>query len=128
MEESSIVVDIFVRIVIPILTLVGGWFFGVFRTKQKKQKDILDNVTQILDMQKNYIADQDEERKKDREDRKRLEALLDAKNKSIRAANWCEHTNKGGGCPVLVEENKADIDRCSTCKLHNPEDNAHSED
>lgn len=117
--EHTIVVDILERVGIPILTLFGGWFAHLFRTRQKKEQDILSNVQQILAMQKQYIAEQDEENKRTRDINKRLEAKLDGKNKSIRKANWCKYTNEGEGCPVLNQEEKNDgEDKCETCKYH----------
>ena len=119
---SATVIDIFVKIILPILTLLGGWFGHMFRTKQKKEQDILTNVQQILEMQKQYIAEQDEENRKTRDVNKRLEAKLDGKNKSIRKANWCKYTNEGDGCPVLNEEEKHDgPDKCDTCKFNTQE-------
>ncbi len=122
-------------IVLPVVTLVFGWFAKVFRDKQKKEHDILDNVQQILDMQKKYIEQQqslikelnEKLREKDQtiEDAqkliKRVEAKLDRKERSIRQANKCKYTNEGGGCPVLRydEEHNIDIDinECATCQL-----------
>ena len=119
--EHTIVVDILERVGVPILTLMGGWFAHLFRTRQKKEQDILSNVQQILAMQKQYIAEQDEENKHTRDINKRLEAKLDGKNKSIRKANWCKYTNEGEGCPVLHQEEKNDgdhYDKCETCKYN----------
>ena len=113
-------------IVLPVVTLVFGWFAKVFRDKQKKEHDILDNVKQILDMQKKYIEDQQAQiREKDRtiEDAqkliKRVEAKLDRKERSIRQANKCKYTNEDGGCPVLRydEEHNIDTSECATCQL-----------
>lgn len=115
--ETSIV-EILERVLLPILGLVGGWFAHLFRSKQKKEADILDNVMQILNMQKDYIKEQDSQNKETRDINKRLEAKLDRKNKSIRKANWCKYTNEDDGCPVLVNEEKYEDDRCQTCKYH----------
>lgn len=129
---ESAIVDIFVRVLLPILTLVGGWFAHLIRTKQKKEADILDNVKQILEIQKEYIEDQ----KKIIDERddviwesknliKRLEAKLDRKSKSIRKANMCKFTNEGDGCPVLLQEEKNETDEfdCDKCKLKNTQGN-----
>ena len=111
--------DIAREVLLPILTAVGGWFASIWRSKQKKEKDILENVSQILALQKAYIAEQDDENKKTRDINKRLEAKLDGKNRSIRKANWCKYTNEGDGCPVLNQEEKNDgEDKCETCKYH----------
>ena len=115
---ESTVLEILERAVLPILTLIGGWFAHLIRSKQKKEHDILENVMQILNMQKEYIAEQDVQNKETRDINKRLEAKLDKKNKSIRKANWCKYTNEGDGCPVLVNEEKFEEDKCETCKYH----------
>ena len=106
------------RVGIPVLTLLGGWFGHMFRTKQKKEADVLENVKQILEMQKQYIADQDEENRKTRDFNKQLEEKLEGKRRSIRQANWCKFTNEGDGCPVLNHEQKMDGDKCEICKYN----------
>lgn len=106
---------------IPILTLIGGWFAHLWRTKQKKEADILDNMKQILTMQKEYIADQDAENKKTRDMNARLERKLDEKRESIRQANKCKHTVDGDGCPVLIHEDELD-EKCKNCDLKNNAD------
>lgn len=115
MNLSSIATDV----LIPILTLIGGWFAHLIRSKQKKESDILENVQQILQMQKDYIADQDAQNKKNCNMIARLEKKLDDKNRSIRQANKCKHTNEGDGCPVLgmeEKQEKCDLD-CGNCKI-----------
>lgn len=120
--ESAVFIDIVEKIVLPLLTLFVGSIWQKFRTRQKKEADILANVQQILQLQKDYIAEQDEENKKTRDMNKRLEAKLDGKNKSIRKANWCKFTNEGDGCPVLKQEEKNDdYNKCDICK-YNQED------
>ena len=116
MEGGSIIVDIMRDVALPIVTAIIGWFASIWRSKQKKEKDVLENVTQILDMQKTYIADQDEENRKTRDLNRLLEKKLDDKRESIRRANHCRYTAEGDGCPVLahVFENAPDID--SVCE------------
>ena len=112
----SAVISILKDIGIPILTAVGGWFASVWRNKQKKEADVLTNVTQILEMQKQYIAEQDAENKKTRDMNRRLEKKLDDKRESIRKANKCKFTNEGDGCPVLEHEDFLD-EKCKNCEL-----------
>lgn len=114
---DTIVIDIAERVLLPILTLVGGWFAHLFRSKQKKEADILQNVMQILDLQKKYIADQDAENKKTRDMNARLERKLDGKRDSIRQANKCKYTAEGDGCPVLKHEDELD-EKCKNCNLN----------
>lgn len=124
MEDNNILLILLEKVGIPVLTLVGGWFVGLYRSKQKKEADILDNMKQILQMQKAYIADQDAENKKTRDMNARLEKKLDGKNASIRQANKCKYTNEGDGCPVLVHEDAID-EKCKNCTLR---DNAKGKD
>lgn len=119
---DAVVIDVAERVLLPILTLVGGWFAHLFRSKQKKEADILQNVMQILDLQKKYIADQDAENKKTRDMNARLERKLDGKRDSIRQANKCKYTAEGEGCPVLRHEDELD-EKCENCEL-NKHDNS----
>lgn len=110
--------EAFERILLPVLTLVGGWFGHLIRSKQKKEGDILENVKQILEMQRQYIASQDDENKKTRDMNARLEKKLNDKRDSIRQANKCKYTAEGDGCPVLLHEDKTE-EQCENCNLRN---------
>lgn len=116
--DGTLFYDIANTIILPSLTAVGGWFASVWRSKQKKEADVLDNVKQILELQKEYITEQQEVIAENKNMIKRLEAKLDRKSKSIRQANRCKYTNEDDGCPVLVCEEKFDesAPECSTCK------------
>lgn len=120
MMDSS-VVEVLKDIILPAFTAVVGWFASVWRSRQKKEADVLTNVQQILGLQKEYIASQDAENKKTRDMNARLEKKLDDKRRSIRQANWCKFTNEGDGCPVLNHEQKIDGDRCETCQYNKEE-------
>lgn len=126
MMDSS-VVEVLKDIILPAFTAVVGWFASVWRSRQKKEADVLTNVQQILGLQKEYIASQDAENKKTRDMNARLEKKLDDKRRSIRQANWCKFTNEGDGCPVLNHEQKIDGDRCETCQ-YNKEEGDYSKD
>lgn len=126
MMDSS-VVEVLKDIILPAFTAVVGWFASVWRSRQKKEADVLTNVQQILGLQKEYIASQDAENKKTRDMNARLEKKLDDKRRSIRQANWCKFTNEGDGCPVLNHEQKIDGDRCETCQ-YNKEEGDNSKD
>ena len=121
MESSPLYLEILRDIGIPILTLIGGWFAHMFRTKQKKESDILDNVKQILEMQKSYIEEQASTIKETKDMNKRLERKLDKKDRSIRKANGCRFTNEGEGCPVLNQEDKGEYDKCDGCEYNKKE-------
>ena len=58
MGETSILSEILQNIGLPLVTGIMGWFGNMWRSRQRKDKDILDNVTQILDIQKKYIEEQ----------------------------------------------------------------------
>lgn len=118
MENSPFILDLLRDVALPAVTAILGWFASVWRSKQKKEKDVLENVSQILMIQKKYIADQDIENRKTREYNKHLERKLDDKRRSIRQANWCRFTNEGEGCPVLNHEEKVDGDKCATCRYN----------
>ena len=111
---DSVVLEILERVGLPILTLLGGWFGHMFRSRQKKEQDILQNVQQILNLQKEYIAEQDADKKKTRDMNARLERKLDEKRESIRQANKCKYTAADEGCPVLVHEDYLD-EKCKNC-------------
>ena len=114
-----------VNFVLPIVMGVVGWLGSAYRSKQKKEGDILDNVQRIIDIQDAHIKKSEEALAKSENLTKRLEAKLDRKSKSVRAANRCKFTNEGNGCPVLEQEEKNeyiyDVD-CNKCE-HNNENN-----
>lgn len=122
LENGADVIDVVERVGLPILTLIGGWFAHLFRSKQKKEADVLANVQQILSLQSDYIAKQDAENKKTRDMNARLEKKLDGKRESIRQANRCKHTAEGDGCPVLNHEDEMD-EKCKNCELNHCDDN-----
>ena len=117
MEGSSLILDLMRDVALPVITAIGGWFASVWRSKQKKEADVLQNVTQILEMQKTYIAEQDEENRKTRETNRLLAKKLDDKRESIRRANHCKYTAEGDGCPVLAHEDELD-DQCKRCEFN----------
>lgn len=113
MNLQSFLVDF----ILPIATLFVGWLGSAYRTRQKKEKDTLDNIQQILDIQKAYIADQQTELRGMRSHNRKLSEKLEHKDKSIRQANKCKYTNEGEGCPVLRAEEIHD-EHCATCHLN----------
>lgn len=107
------------EIITPILMLVVGWLTNAYRNKQKKEKDILDNVQQVIDIQKEHIKQCKEElnemqaeRAVERAERKKLEDKYDHKVRAVKEAYDCEgDTSK---CPVLVYDKNHHI--CETCE------------
>lgn len=123
---------------IPILgalvTGIIGWFGNAYRNKQKKEKDVLDNVQLIIDIQNQRIAKDEQERQEFRaeladskRDRLEMEHRLDLKRWSIRKALNCKYVNSDGGCPVIQQEEKNEQSiaqfKCETCKFQNDEEN-----
>lgn len=108
-----------VNFVLPVVMGVVGWLGSAYRSKQKKEGDILDNVQRIIDIQDEHIKKSEEALAKSENLNKRLEAKLDRKTKSVRAANKCKYTSEGDGCPVLNQEEKNehcyDIE-CTNCE------------
>lgn len=126
-EQFPLLYHVALNIGLPIVTLFMGWFGNAWRSRQRKEADILQNVQQILDLQKRYIDEQQQTILETRAMNKRLDLKLEQKNKSIRQANRCKFTNEGDGCPVLQNEEHNDRDKCVTCQF-NHEDNADSKD
>lgn len=118
---DTALIDGFERVLLPIITLLGGWFGHLFRSKQKKESDILDNVKQILVLQKSYIEEQASMLKETKDMNRRLEKKLDKKDRSIRRANICKFTSEGDGCPVLSSEEKYETDYCADCAYNKKE-------
>lgn len=110
-------------VALPIVTGFLGWIYSKYRNKQEREKDILDNVQRIIDLQDAQIKKQDDALHKANNVNQRLEAKLDRKNKSVRQANKCPFTTEGDGCPVLAQEEKNEhcysLD-CAKCEHHNP--------
>lgn len=111
--------DLFYKVVVPILSGFLGWVYSTYRNRQKKEHDILDNIERVLALQDAHV--QKTEKALERSDKlnQRLEAKLDRKSKSVRAANRCMYTNEGDGCPVLNQEELNEHvyqQDCSTCE------------
>lgn len=116
---NEVWMDILIKFILPIVTGVLGWAYSSYRNREKKESDILDNVQRILDLQDQHIKKTERTLERSENLNKRLEAKLDRKSKSVRAANKCKFTNEGEGCPVLLQEEKNElyygID-CSECE------------
>lgn len=117
--------DLWLQIALPVVSGLVGWFTNAYRNKQKKEGDILDNVQRIIAIQDAHIKKSEESLAKSENLNKRLEAKLDRKSKSVRAANRCKFTNEGEGCPVLNQEEKNEhcYDKdCAECEHNIKED------
>lgn len=110
--------DIALEFALPILTALIAWFGNAYRNKQKKEHDVLDNVQQIIEMQKEYINGQNETLIATRNMLTRIQKKYDYKNASIRKAYNCKVPSEE--CPVLLHESniKTQTD-CDVCE-HNP--------
>lgn len=124
MSES--VVELITTVVVPVVTGVLGWVSSAYRNRQQKEKNILDNVKQLLDMKSEEV-----ERSRVIADRQnyviqRIEAKLDKKDKAIRKSRACAWVKQGNDCPVIEaddayesgEETKAKSGGCSGCELN----------
>lgn len=111
--------DLWLQIALPIVTGVVGWATNAWRNAQKKENDTIANFQLMRDADKEFMTDLKNELVESKNMRKRLEAKLDRKNRSIRKANSCPHTIEGDGCPVLnQEEQNEHIYDCDNCEHH----------
>lgn len=110
--------DIMIQFVLPVLTALIAWLGNAYRNKQKKEHDVLDNVQQIIEMQKEYINGQNETLIATRNMLARIQKKYDYKAASIRKAYNCSVPSEE--CPVLIHEGhiKTQTD-CDACE-HNP--------
>lgn len=109
--------DVWLQIALPVVTGVVGWATNAYRNAQKKENDTIANFQLMRDADKEFMTDLKNELVESKNMRKRLEAKLDRKNKSIRKANSCPHTVEGDGCPVLNQEEKNEqIYDCENCE------------
>lgn len=120
--------NMWIQFVLPIVTLVLGWLTSSYRNKQKKENETITNFQLMRDADKEFMTDLKNELVESKNLRKRLEAKLDRKNKSIRKANNCPHTNEGDGCPVLIQEEaneKVYDEGCLLCEHHSHDTDQH---
>lgn len=111
--------ELWLQIALPIVTGVVGWATNAWRNAQKKENDTIANFQLMRDADKEFMTDLKNELVESKNMRKRLEAKLDRKNKSIRKANNCPHTIEGDGCPVLNQEEKNEqLYDCESCEHH----------
>lgn len=109
--------EILVQVITPIALGFLGWFGNAYRNKQKKEKDVLDNVQQILDIQNRQIEKQNEYIEKQDRALARITAKDERKRESIKKAYNCKVPSED--CPVLIHDaqgHAADDDKCASCK------------
>lgn len=108
-----------ISFVLPIATAIIGWLSSAYRNKQKKENDVIANFKEMREADREFILECRADLKEARDMNKRLEAKYGRKCKSVRAANRCQYTSEGDGCPVLLQEEKNeriyDID-CTNCE------------
>lgn len=109
---------ILIQFVLPLVTLAGGWFANAYRNKQTKEKDILDNVQQIIDIQKEYIGKQQAELNEIKTDCEKYRSRLELKRLSIHKALTCKFAHSEYGCPVVAQEEKNEqlLNECMNCE------------
>lgn len=110
---------LWINVVLPIATAVIGWLSSSYRNKRQRENETIANFQLMRDADKEFMTDLKNELVESKNMRKRLEAKLDRKNKSIRKANSCPHTIEGDGCPVLNQEEKNEqLYDCESCEHH----------
>lgn len=118
MGETSILSEILQNIGLPLITGIMGWYGSMWRSLQRKDKD-------MLDIQKKFIEEQQGTIEETKKMNKRLEDKLDKEYKCVRQAFKCKYSNVGDGCPVLLLEERYDNDTvCEDCKLKKEVQNA----
>lgn len=118
MGETSILSEILQNIGLPLVTGIMGWFGNMWRSRQRKDKD-------MLDIQKKFIEEQQGTIEETKKMNKRLEDKLNKEYKCVRQARKCKYSNVGDGCPVLLLEERYDNDTvCEDCKLKKEVQNA----
>ena len=111
MGETSILSEILQNIGLPLITGIMGWYGSMWRSLQRKDKD-------MLDIQKKFIEEQQGTIEETKKMNKRLEGKLDKEYKCVLQAFKCKYSNVGDGCPVLLLEERYDNDTvCEDCKL-----------
>lgn len=108
--------DLLIDFALPILTACIAWFANAYRSKQKKEKDILDNVQQIIDMQKEYITGLEDTLKRNRNLVSKIEAKFERKCASVRKAYGCKVPSEE--CPVLISDARLNSieSECEKCE------------
>lgn len=116
---TNLLTDVF----LPIATLLLGWLSSSYRNRQQKEKSVLDNVQQILDMKTKEVerAQSEVDRANKINDRQeavvqRLECKLDRQDKAIRKARNCEFVKSGHECPVIAADEKFHIAQGASCE------------
>lgn len=118
MGETSILSEILQNIGLPLITGIMGWYGSMWRSLQRKDKD-------MLDIQKKFIEEQQGTIEETKKMNKRLEGKLDKEYKCVLQAFKCKYSNVGDGCPVLLLEERYDNDTvCEDCKLKKEVQNA----
>ena len=118
MGETSILSEILQNIGLPLITGIMGWYGSMWRSLQRKDKD-------MLDIQKKFIEEQQGTIEETKKMNKRLEGKLNKEYKCVRQARKCKYSNVGDGCPVLLLEERYDNDTvCEDCKLKKGVQNA----
>ena len=118
MGETSILSEILQNIGLPLITGIMGWYGSMWRSLQRKDKD-------MLDIQKKFIEEQQGAIEETKKMNKRLEGKLDKEYKCVLQAFKCKYSNVGDGCPVLLLEERYDNDTvCEDCKLKKEVQNA----
>lgn len=112
--------EILIQFILPIFTALIAWLGTAYRNKQRKEKDILDNVKQIIDIQKEFISKQENTIKETAQRLAVVDRRYAHKTAAIRKAYNCPVPSEE--CPVLQHDAMWDDaecgGHCDNCK-HN---------
>lgn len=95
--------DLIVTYVMPAVTAATGWFANAWRNRQKKDADVLQNVEQIIQLQRTYIEDQKTRLDEFSDTMHRLERRLESRERSIMKARNCPVVRTDDDCAVLAD-------------------------
>lgn len=124
-------IEVLRDVLLPIATLVIGWLTSAYRNRQQKERSILDNVQQVLDMKTTEVdrAHQELDRAQTINEKQdsliqRLSDKLDKKDKAIRRSRTCEWVRGGHDCPVTEYDETMPSAVVQTClECNKTEDN-----
>lgn len=96
-------VDLLATYIMPAVTAATGWFANAWRNRQKKDADVLQNVEQIIQLQRTYIDDQNARLAEFSAAMQRMERRLDSRERSIMKARSCRIVKTDDDCVVLAD-------------------------
>ena len=96
-------VDVLATYIMPAVSAATGWFANAWRNRQKKDADVLQNVEQIIQLQRTYIEDQKTRLAEFGDAMQRMERRLESRERSIMKARNCRIVKTDDDCVVLAD-------------------------